>query len=55
MCAAPQGCQARDRDDKEWSMGAFNSATFVVDNNGVSLQFSNGDDYRYSLYIVVTC
>ena len=50
ICAAPKGCQARDHDDREWSMGAFNSATFNVDNNGVSLQFSNGDDNRYSLY-----
>ena len=45
-----QGCQVRDSDSKEWSMGGYSSAKFNVDNNGVSLQFSNGDDNRYTYY-----
>ena len=42
-----QGCQSRDNDGNEWSMGDFNSAQFSTDGSGsVTLQFSNGQDAR---------
>ena len=45
---AQQGCQSRESDGTEWSMGDFNSAKFSVDDTGsISLQFSNGDGNRY--------
>jgi len=42
-----QGCQSRDNDDTEWSMGRFETAYFYVDDtNSVTLQFFAGDDDR---------
>jgi len=46
-----QGCQERPSDDKEWSMGSFDTAQFNVDSTGsVSLQFTDGDNERYCVY-----
>lgn len=43
-----QGCQQTE-EGKQWSLGRFTSADFVIDpQQGFYLQFTDGDDARYN-------
>lgn len=41
----PQGCQIRDP-DSGWSMGAYDAAEFIVDEQGITLRYNSGNDGR---------